>query len=61
MHTAIRKKTHFQISWKHFCKTTFFHKILEEFLKRKKKESDLEILPGKGGESLGQAQKSSLS
>jgi len=32
---------------------TIFHKILEEFLKRKWSESDLEILPRKGGESLG--------
>jgi len=39
---------------KHFYQNIFSQKRFEEFLKRKWNESDLEILPRKGGESLGQ-------
>jgi len=40
---------------KHLYPNIFFTKIVEEFVKRKWSENSLEILPGKEGESLGQA------
>jgi len=48
MHTAVRK-TPFQNVFGNTFIQTIFHKILEEFLKRKWSENGLEILLGKGG------------
>ena len=57
MQFTIRMKTH-------FAKNTYqtnFHKETLEISKEKIMENFLEILPGKGGESHGQAQEPNLS